>query len=203
MVKKRDYLHRSLAIEDLRLTQRPISLPLIRSRKINSPLSSGEIWFQRRKRSTHTRAHAHAQLPRERRVERNAGCALVALGGAGERAPRFCTAFTRLTDSGRCNDREASFQGIVAPRGVSILFLLECLARMSCSRPPRRRVGQRSSFSNSTRLASPFLLSLSLSFSRFFRIEPSHREDLEESVNVPARPCQSGGDSIILYRDVR
>lgn len=175
---------------------RSISLPLIR--KINS-LERRNLVPEEETR--HARTHARARTAAARKKGREAKRALVALGGAGERAPRFCTAFTRLTDSGRCNDREASFQGIVAPRGVSILFLLEWLARMSCSRPPRRRVGQRSSFSNSTRLPPPFY---SLSLSRFFRIEPSHGEDLEESVNVPARPCQSGGDreSIILYRDV-
>ena len=147
LARRRDYLHRSLAIDLFTL----------------DTLAKNEFAaLERRNLVPEEETRTHAQLPRERRVERNA---LVALGGAGERAPRFCTAFTRLTDSGRCNDREASFQGIVAPRGVSILFLLEWLARMSCSRPPRPRVGQRSSFSNSTRLASPFLLSLSLSLS--------------------------------------
>lgn len=33
-------------------------------------LSSGEIWFQRRKRGTHAYTRAHAQLPRERRDEK-------------------------------------------------------------------------------------------------------------------------------------
>lgn len=37
-----------------------ISLPSIRSRKMNSPLSSGEIWFQRRKR-----AHTHSCREKE------------------------------------------------------------------------------------------------------------------------------------------
>lgn len=143
---------------------RSISLPLIR--KINS-LERRNLVPEEETR--HARTHARARTAAARKKGREAKRSKAALSllleepanepqGFAQRLPGWQIAAGATI--ARLRSRE-SWRRVA----FSILFLLEWLARMSCSRPPRRRVGQRSSFSNSTRLASPFLLSNYLSLS--------------------------------------